>query len=95
MVEPQVVGLGKVSLALSLIGQSNKTVKQAEGLILIEGYTAGNNRQLAVHQPAMRLGFADNRLRRGEDPQVKRGGKGNKGGEYTTFDHTRPCTVTG
>lgn len=56
--------LGKGELALlQLIGQSNETVKRAEGLILIEGYAAGNNRQLAEHQTTMRLGFADNRLR--------------------------------
>jgi len=48
---------------LSLIGQSNETVKRTEGLILIEGYAAGNNRQLAACQSTMRLGFADNGLR--------------------------------
>ncbi|KAK1119601.1 hypothetical protein K0M31_013024 [Melipona bicolor] len=47
----------------SLIGKAKETVKQAGwGLILIEGYAAGNNRQLAEHQSPMRLGFADNRL---------------------------------
>lgn len=41
----------------------NETVKRAVGLILIEGYAAGNNRQLAERRATMRLGFADNGLR--------------------------------
>lgn len=57
-----------------LIGKPEETVKRAGGLILIEGYAAGNNRQLAEHQSPMRLGFADNRLSGGG--KWRWGGKG-------------------
>lgn len=56
--------LKKRNWLLSLIGQPNMTVKRTEELILIRGYTTGNNRQLTVRQFAIGLGFADNRLRR-------------------------------
>ena len=69
-------------LCSSLIGKPKETVKQAgwEGLILIEGYAAGNNRQLAEHQSPMRLGFADNRLSGGGKWRSGRHGGGGGGG---------------